>query len=120
MHVCSCLVQIPWPGFMQGMLDFYRVALMDVFQVTAVDCYVPMDFYAPFYFVCLSTVVVLVGGALVHRVLPRALQRWAPQWEADERKNWRNLLVKAICIFMVFRFFRVVFASRRDAVFRVF
>ena len=99
----SSSYQIPWPGFMQGILDFYRVALMDVFQVTAVDCYVPMDFFAPFYFVTLSTVALLAGGALVHRVLPQALQRWAPHWEAGRRKYWRNAIVKGICIFMVRR-----------------
>ena len=99
----SSSYQIPWPSFMQGMLDFFRVALMDVFQVTAVDCYVPMDFYAPFYFVTMTTVAVLVGGALVHRVLPLAMQRWASHWESDERKHGRNVIVKSICIFMVRR-----------------
>jgi len=99
----SSSYQIQWPGFMQGMLDFYRVALMDLFQVTAVDCYVPMNFYAPFYFVTMATVAVLAAGALVHRALPLLLQRFAPQWEANQRKHWRNVIVKAICIFMVRR-----------------
>ena len=60
---------------MQGMLDFFRVALMDVFQVTAIDCYVPMNFYAPFYFVTMTTVALLAAGALIHRVLPT--WRWS-------------------------------------------
>ena len=113
----SSSYQIPWPGFMQGMLNFYRLALMDVFQVTAVDCYVPMDFYPPFYFVTMTTVAVLAAGALVHRVLPLVLGRCAPQWEVNQRKHWRNFIVKAICIFMVrcvislLMLFRLVLAS---------
>ena len=93
--------QIPWPGFMQGMLDAFRVALMDVFQVTAVDCFVPLDFYAPYYFVTITTVCLLVLTLTLHRVLPRAIVAWFPHWEGNVHKKWRNLLVKGICIFMV-------------------
>jgi hypothetical protein len=37
----------PWPAFMQKLLDAFRLALLDVFQVTAVDCWAQSDFYTP-------------------------------------------------------------------------
>jgi hypothetical protein len=35
----SSSYQIPWPDFMQGLLTNFRLALMDVMQVLAVDCW---------------------------------------------------------------------------------
>jgi hypothetical protein len=35
----SSSYQIPWPEFMQGLLTNFRLALMDVMQVLAVDCW---------------------------------------------------------------------------------
>ena len=95
--------QIPWPGFMQGMLDAFRVALMDVFQVTAVDCFVPMDFFTPFYFVSGTTITLLAATYGAHRALPWLARTWFPHWATDAIKRARNLLLKAICIFMVRR-----------------
>ena len=86
---------------MQGLLDSYRVALMDVFQVMAVDCYVPMDFYAPYYFVAVTTIVLLAATYCAHRALPWLNRTWFPHWATDTVKQARNMLLKTICIFMV-------------------
>jgi hypothetical protein len=34
----STSYNIPWPEFMQSLLDKMRLALLDIYQVTAVDC----------------------------------------------------------------------------------
>jgi hypothetical protein len=47
----STTYQIPWPQFMLDLMALFRVALLDVFQITAVDCYASYNYYFPFWFV---------------------------------------------------------------------
>jgi hypothetical protein len=48
----STSYQIPWPDFIASLLTQMRVALLDVYQVTAVDCWTYMDFLVPCTYVC--------------------------------------------------------------------
>ena len=44
----SASYNIPWPGMIQTLMDYYRLALLDLFQVTATDCVASYDFYLPY------------------------------------------------------------------------
>jgi hypothetical protein len=98
----SSSYDIPWPAFMQGLLGSFRVALMDVFQVTAVDCWQKMDFWTPYWITILTTSVLLLLAPLLHAVIPIVFQRCAAcaSLDEDRRKRLRGLTVKGIAIFM--------------------
>ena len=65
---------IPWPSSMAGLLAAFRLALMDVYQVTAVDCYAEFNFYTPFYFTTIATTVMLLSIPILHRSVPWILR----------------------------------------------
>jgi hypothetical protein len=96
----SSTYQIPWPDFMQGLLTSFRLALMDVMQVLAVDCWRPLTFYDGFLFTTVSTIVLLTLVPLLHWLAPRIVARWFPQFAGSTLKDFRNLLVKCIAIFV--------------------
>ncbi len=55
----SSSYNIPWPDFMQSLLDKMRLALLDVYQVTAVDC------IATCVIVCVSSACCCVGAFFI-------------------------------------------------------
>jgi hypothetical protein len=50
MAASSTSYNIKWPAFMQAMLNQFQLALMDVYQTTAIDCLQEMNFYTTFWF----------------------------------------------------------------------
>ena len=89
--------RIPWPGFMQSLFNNFRLALMDAVQIMAVDCYATFDFYVPYYFVTMSTVVLLAVAPIVHAALPWALRVCLPAYDdVATRQQWRSLVVKVV------------------------
>jgi hypothetical protein len=96
----SSTYQIPWPAFMQGLLTSFRLALMDVMQVLAVDCWRQLTFYDGFLFTTITTSALLTLVPLVHRLAPHVIARWLPQYVGTPLKEFRNLLVKGIAIFV--------------------
>jgi hypothetical protein len=96
----SSTYQIPWPAFMQSLLTSFRLALMDVMQVLAVDCWRHLTFYDGFLFTTVTTSVLLALSALLHWLAPRVVARWFPQFEGATLKDIRNLLIKGIAIFV--------------------
>jgi hypothetical protein len=96
----SSTYQIPWPDFMQGLLTSFRLALMDVMQVLAVDCWRHLTFYDGFLFTTITTILLLTLASLLHWLAPRIAARWFPQFVGSTVKEFRNLLVKCIAIFV--------------------
>jgi hypothetical protein len=96
----SSTYQIPWPDFMQGLLTSFRLALMDVMQVLAVDCWRHLTFYDGFLFTTVTTTLLLTLVPLLHWLAPRIAARWFPQFMGSALKDFRNLLVKCIAIFV--------------------
>jgi hypothetical protein len=96
----SSTYQIPWPDFMQGLLTSFRLALMDVMQVLAVDCWRRLTFYDGFLFTTVTTILLLAVVPLLHRLAPHVVTRWFPQHVGAPLKEFRNLLVKCIAIFV--------------------
>ena len=96
----SSTYQIPWPGFMQGLLTSFRLALMDVLQVLAVDCWGHLTFYDGFLFTTVTTTLLLTLVPLLHGFAPRIAARWFPQFMGAALKDFRNLLVKCIATFV--------------------
>ncbi len=90
---------VPWPDFLQGILSFFRLALMDVFAITAVDCYAPFDFWTPFWGVTILTLSILIGAAILHRVTPWFVQRCFPD-KISWAQNIRSGLLKGTTIYM--------------------
>jgi hypothetical protein len=88
---------IPWPDFMQNLLTNYRVFLLDIFQVTSVDCYVPYNFFLPFYFTLVGTLSILLITPIFHRAIPILLKACNSQ---RDRHYIRNMLVKTVSVFM--------------------
>ncbi len=96
----SSTYQIPWPDFMQGLLTSFRLALMDIMQVLAVDCWRHLTFYDGFLFTTVTTSLLLTLVPLVHRLAPHVVMRWFPQHGGAPLKDFRNLLVKGLAIFV--------------------
>ncbi len=96
----SSTYQIPWPDFMQGLLLNFRLALMDVMQVLAIDCWRQLSFYDGYLFTTISTSVLLLLVPMLHRLAPYVVSRYCPQRMGAPLKEFRNLLVKGIAIFV--------------------
>jgi hypothetical protein len=58
----STAYNIPWPDFMLSMYEQMTVFMLDLFQVTAVDCWIPTDFYVPFFSTTVGTQRLEVSG----------------------------------------------------------
>ena len=93
--------KIPWPAFMQGLLNSFRMALMDAVQIMAVDCYAAFDFFVPYYLVTMTTMCILVVAAITHASIPWVLRVAFPHLDPLTRQPWRSLIVKTVCVFMV-------------------
>ena len=51
----SSAYNIPWPDFMLSMYEQMTVFMLDLFQVTAVDCWIPTNFYVPYFSTTIGT-----------------------------------------------------------------
>jgi hypothetical protein len=96
----SSTYQIPWPDFLQGLLTSFRLALMDVMQVLAVDCWRHLTFYDGFLLTTVTTSVLLALVPLLHRLAPRVVARWFPQHGGATLTAFRHMLVKCLAIFV--------------------
>ncbi len=59
-----------------------------------------MTFYDGFLFTTITTSALLILVPLVHRAAPHMTTRWFPQFSGSALKEFRNLLVKGIAIFV--------------------
>ena len=59
-----------------------------------------MTFYDGFLFTTITTSALLILVPLVHRAAPHVTTRWFPQFSGSALKEFRNLLVKGIAIFV--------------------
>ncbi len=59
-----------------------------------------MTFYDGFLFTTVTTSVLLLFVPLVHRLAPHVITRWFPHYMGSTLKQFRNLLVKGIAIFV--------------------
>ncbi len=95
----SSAYSIPWPGFMADLFAQMRYALLDVYQIAAVDCWSNMSFYTPFYFTTCGTLAFLLISAIVHHTIPCVFARCFPS--LDSANNyWRSVCLKILVIVM--------------------
>jgi hypothetical protein len=59
-----------------------------------------MTFYDGFLFTTVTTTALLILVPCVHRMAPHVMTRWLPQYSGAALKEFRNLLVKGIAIFV--------------------
>ncbi len=92
--------RIPWPASMQGLLANFRLFLFDVFQITAVDCITPFNFYTSFWAVTGVTTGVLVIIPAIHRAVPWVLEVCFPLHDPEASHTIRSLLIKILTMYM--------------------
>jgi hypothetical protein len=91
---------IPWPAFMESVLAQFRLALLDFFSVTAVDCYTTFSFYLPFWITLTATSGLLILAAVFHKVLPFLFATCCSAADPTWPKYLRSLIVKSAAIFL--------------------
>ncbi len=105
----SSSYSIPWPSFMQGLLDQMRVALLDVYQVTAVDCLAPIDFYLPFWMTTIFVLSFLCVAVILHRLSKPIAKTCCKTFTVQQVKKFRSNVVKFTAIFMTVRLWEPIF-----------
>jgi hypothetical protein len=89
---------------MLAVISQMRIALLDVYQVTSVDCVAYMDFYTPYWLTTILTLLILVAAFGLHRLLPAIATACFPHMERDRIRDLRSLIVKYVFIFMYVNF----------------
>jgi amino acid permease len=85
---------------MLGVISQMRIALLDVYQVTSIDCVAYMDFYTPYWLTTSLTLLILVVAFGLHRLLPSIVAACFPDMKRDRVRDLRSMIVKYLLIFM--------------------
>ncbi len=107
MAASSTSYNIKWPAFMQSMLNQFQLALMDVYQTTAIDCLQEMNFYTTFWFSAIGTICVLLLTWVLHQTIPFLFGRLFP----EHIKLIRSTVQKITLIFITIMYPAVALKS---------
>jgi hypothetical protein len=92
---------IPWPNFMQSLLNTCRLFVFDVIQVLAVDCVGSFNFYSSYLVVTGVSCAVLLLCFVMHRLGPSLLICMYPEDGKSRGRTLRQWLIKSTVVFMV-------------------